>query len=275
MVVYERAPRDANAGATATEGTPPMTQEAYRQLALPVGTAARPQPDAPDRARDGESEPVSPITYHRSAPLRTDANTPQSHAAEPRGEPQNPPAAKPQPDRSPPAVETASRSRSNCNCGGPCFYCGRVLSRHRHEHDHFPVPYRYGGSTTVAACRECHSLKDRHAVPGLHRDGTVDEPVWKSILEGMADLPPALDATTGDRVPVVLFALYEYMTDWHEAQRVDWNGGSWLPDQVELLAGVTATSVAACTTPEARIFVARLFTTYLDRVDDALTRRGG
>lgn len=54
-----------------------------------------------------------------------------------------------------------SRSRSNCKCAGPCFYCGGDLAERRHEHDHAPVPWRHGGRLTVPACRQCHNLKDR------------------------------------------------------------------------------------------------------------------
>ncbi|MCB9441144.1 MAG: HNH endonuclease [Mycolicibacterium sp.] len=52
------------------------------------------------------------------------------------------------------------------NCSRPecdaeeCFYCGAFLSR-RHEHDHFPIPVRAGGTDVVAACVNCHDLKDR------------------------------------------------------------------------------------------------------------------
>ncbi len=54
----------------------------------------------------------------------------------------------------------ASRSKSNCKCGKPCFYCGRPLHG-AHEHDHMPIPHRHGGAETVSACKDCHDLKDR------------------------------------------------------------------------------------------------------------------
>lgn len=41
-----------------------------------------------------------------------------------------------------------------------CFYCDVSLSP-RHEHDHFPIPARADGTSTVAACLNCHDLKDR------------------------------------------------------------------------------------------------------------------
>lgn len=53
-----------------------------------------------------------------------------------------------------------------------CFYCERPVAT-RHEHDHYPTPKECGGSRVVAACINCHDLKDRqrtlemaHLVPG-------------------------------------------------------------------------------------------------------------
>ena len=57
-------------------------------------------------------------------------------------------------------------ARSGCS-GDACFYCNAPLSP-RHEHDHMPIPVRNGGVETVAACLNCHDLKDR--VPLSHWD---------------------------------------------------------------------------------------------------------
>lgn len=50
----------------------------------------------------------------------------------------------------------------DCDCA-MCFYCGRDLSP-KHEHDHLPIPKIRGGKTLVAACVDCHNLKDRHTI---------------------------------------------------------------------------------------------------------------
>lgn len=42
-----------------------------------------------------------------------------------------------------------------------CFYCKIDLTGLDHQHDHFPVPQSIGGTDTVAACINCHDLKDR------------------------------------------------------------------------------------------------------------------
>ncbi|NIH86599.1 hypothetical protein [Amycolatopsis granulosa] len=46
-----------------------------------------------------------------------------------------------------------------CSCL-TCFYCDETLDD-RHEHDHFPVPKVARGTAIVAACLDCHDLKDR------------------------------------------------------------------------------------------------------------------
>ncbi len=42
-----------------------------------------------------------------------------------------------------------------------CFYCGDPVAPGRVEQDHFPIPASCGGTQTVAACIQCHDLKDR------------------------------------------------------------------------------------------------------------------
>lgn len=169
-------------------------------------------------------------------------------------------------------MQTA-RSRSNCDCGGSCFYCGRTLAKHWHEHDHFPIPARHGGVQTVPVCHECHSQKDRRRPIGTKPAGGVDEPVFASIMEGMAELPVALEAGTGDQVPLIVYALYDRTCDWREAPRCDWNGADWLPDEIALYASTTASAVGKATTIEARIFIAHLFCVFLDTVNDNLIAR--
>ena len=71
-----------------------------------------------------------------------------------------------------------------------CFYCDNPLSK-RHEHDHFPVPARAGGKHVVAACYNCHDLKDRMTV--------AEWPVSMQFL-GTRDLIVALGIKP-DRLP--------------------------------------------------------------------------
>jgi hypothetical protein len=163
---------------------------------------------------------------------------------------------------------------SNCDCGGPCFYCDRALSRHRHDHDHFPIPWRHGGDVTVPACRECHSLKDRCGMVGFHRDGTPDPPVLAAIWKGVEPLPPAIDASTGASVPVAMFVLWEWYCDVCDAGAVGWDGVYDALDWIETLGQHVAWSIPQCTTPEARIWLAQAFNLCLDRLDDAI-RQGG
>jgi hypothetical protein len=104
-------------------------------------------------------------------------------------------------------------------------------------------------------------------------DGTPDWPVFNAIIEGMAELAPAIDATTGSRVPFVAWMLNEYMCDVLDTGHWDWNGSDSMVAQIEQAAGFVAWSIAECTTPEARIWLARVFAGYLDMLDGALSRR--
>lgn len=46
--------------------------------------------------------------------------------------------------------------------GDRCFYCRMPLaSAALTENDHAPVAKRHGGTSTVPACLNCHTLKDR------------------------------------------------------------------------------------------------------------------
>jgi hypothetical protein len=163
-----------------------------------------------------------------------------------------------------------TRTRSGCDCGGPCFYCGRALSLHHHEHDHFPIPARHGGETTVPSCFACHDLKDRTLSPGVLSDGRVDESILAAIIAGVSELPEAVSAETDDRLPVVVWALRDRAADWREAPPYDWPGDDWLADEIAALGRLTVKSVIDATTPEAKVYLAWLYARYLDAVDRAL-----
>lgn len=162
--------------------------------------------------------------------------------------------------------------KNPCRCSEACFYCDRPLAPTRHDHDHFPIPNRHGGTELVAACHECHTCKDLTEFGVHHINGelVVDEHIFKSIMAGMADLPPAVDAETGESVPFVMFVLQELLADLHETGQVESYG---LADSVETYAGFVRSQVRKCTTPEARIWLARAFCLYLDVVDDVLAGR--
>lgn len=59
-----------------------------------------------------------------------------------------------------PTPQMGKKRKRECCDFDVCFYCEQPLSS-RHEHDHFPVPNSMAGPTTVAACLNCHDLKDR------------------------------------------------------------------------------------------------------------------
>lgn len=114
---------------------------------------------------------------------------------------------KPQPDRSRSSWPTTAkpvlqkgRTRSNCRCGGPCFFCGDALPA-AHDHDHFPIAWRFGGRHTVPACKRCHRLKDLvplsswppsaldAAANGLSQRAAMAAAFVVSRIEGKADEP--------------------------------------------------------------------------------------
>jgi hypothetical protein len=107
-------------------------------------------------------------------------------------------------------------------------------------------------------------------MPGLYRDGSINELVLRSITEGMDGLPEAISAETGDRVPFVVWSLNDRAADWLGAPRLDWHGDDWLVDEIESFARLVVTSARAATTPEARVFIAWLFAKLLDIVDRGL-----
>jgi hypothetical protein len=166
---------------------------------------------------------------------------------------------KPRPPKKP------KRSTSGCNCGGPCFYCGRALSQGRHHHDHFPIPWRHGGEETVPACRECHELKDLRVV-GLHRDGTPDEPVLEAVRRGWETLTCEGVRWNGEieQIPVIVFWVYVHVEDPVGDWPYDW------PRTVDDAAATLLEEIPKASTPEARIWLAQAFCTWLDRLDDCL-----
>src|SRR4051812_33179516 len=129
-----------------------------------------------------------------------------------------------------------SRSRSNCVCGGPCFYCAADLADVRHQHDHFPMPWRHGGRQTVPACGRCHSLKDRVAIYN-----------WPPSALEAADA--GLTHAAGITLTLILRAI-DLRHDW------------WVTDD-SLLPFIVET-VDGCTTTEARICMATAFNLFLD-----------
>jgi len=58
---------------------------------------------------------------------------------------------------------------SRCDCR-TCHYCDQLFGG-RHEHDHFPIPKVAGGTAVVAACLDCHDLKDRYTLSRWPIDG--------------------------------------------------------------------------------------------------------
>lgn len=46
-----------------------------------------------------------------------------------------------------------------------CYYC--ELPAAAVEYDHFPIPKRFGGTETVPACLNCHTVKDRIRITQL------------------------------------------------------------------------------------------------------------
>jgi hypothetical protein len=156
------------------------------------------------------------------------------------------------------------RATSNCDCGGPCFYCHRALGKHDHHHDHFPVPYRHGGEETVPACRECHRQKEGAPID--------DQAVLEAAVRGMAGLPALWvvgDDLEAERVPLIVCWLYEHIR--HPVVAGD--GPYWL-QTVEGEARTILEEIAGCSTPEARIWLAHVFTFYLDQLDRALEENG-
>jgi len=79
-----------------------------------------------------------------------------------------------------------------------CHYCG--LPAAIVERDHFPVPARHGGTETVPACPNCHTLKDRVSLdswPAADRDAAL----------------AALSSTAGGTVPPIAFIAM--WGEWH------------------------------------------------------------
>ena len=159
----------------------------------------------------------------------------------------------------------------SCDCGGPCFYCGRALSSGRHEHDHFPLPVRHGGSETVPACRECHTLKDRTWPLGVRETATdfeIEQPVFRAIMAGLPETGSRYCSVDGALdMPLMLGWLWQY---WHDLDRDEPESWGDVEHGIEVLCGLVRRLVIECGTPEARIFVAQVLGGYLDKLDGAL-----
>jgi hypothetical protein len=119
---------------------------------------------------------------------------------------------------------------------------------------------------TVPACCECHSQKDRCDPPGVRSDGSSEVPFVQAVMAGC----DGLSSESGGS-PLVVTGLLKEMTRWQWAPRFEWDGDDAFCDGLASLAEFVVHSVQRCTTPEARIFLARLFTLLLDIIDRNLT----
>jgi hypothetical protein len=108
-----------------------------------------------------------------------------------------------------------SRSRSNCKCVGPCFYCGEPING-AHQHDHMPFPWRHGGRETVPSCSSCHNLKDRRrwlqawppasqraAAEGMSASGTFLIAMFNESVADPFSEPFDLDITRDQALGVI------------------------------------------------------------------------
>lgn len=132
-----------------------------------------------------------------------------------------------------------ARSRKNCTCGLPCFYCLKPQAG-RHDHDHFPVPWRHGGRNTVPTCHRCHDLKDRVGI------GDWPEDAQQAAGAGLA--------THAEHVLRFIIG----RTDDDEYQ--------WTAED----GAVILRAILKCTTAEARIMVAQTAYSLLDRFPPTL-----
>lgn len=132
-------------------------------------------------------------------------------------------------------VMQSRRSRSNCRCAEPCYWCGEQVDDH-HDHDHFPLPHRHGGNHTVPSCQRCHSLKDRYPI-------TRWAPAAQASIE--AGMPLEAQYAIGMLAGVV-------------------QGDEIEIGDVAATAELVARLVRTCTTPEARIALAISFNYALD-----------
>lgn len=112
----------------------------------------------------------------------------------------------------PPVVPFAQKRRSRkkgCDCVS-CAYCGDDLTDGRsHEHDHFPLPHRFGGDHVIAACDDCHRMKDR-----------VDFRQWRSD-DQWAVLTETMNVTSHPATRVFIAkALAEAMDARHHADEL-------------------------------------------------------
>ena len=81
-------------------------------------------------------------------------------------------------------TQQTGRTRSRCKCDAECFYCDASLKGEAHHHDHFPIPARYGGELTVAACGSCHKMKETARVDQWPADAFAE------VIREMQDAGP-------------------------------------------------------------------------------------
>jgi hypothetical protein len=127
-----------------------------------------------------------------------------------------------------PADETKVRARCDCTY---CRYCAMPLSK-RHEHDHYPIPQALGGTAVVAACVNCHDLKDRLTIeqwPATARSQAMID-LGLTVIPEQADLA-LLDAMDADRrwkhlspVARLLYAKMRRRAYGHREHAPGWTG---------------------------------------------------
>jgi hypothetical protein len=165
-----------------------------------------------------------------------------------------------------------TRSRANCDCGGPCFYCGRPLAMNGHHHDHFPVAYRHGGEHTVPACGECHRLKEGRLVTRRAKTDDLEPVMTQSVMDGIPD----------DFIWSVMLAVMNATMDAlrsrdrdndfvHDLLRGDTLN---VAEDLDAWADWTVEQCTAATTAEARIWLAQAFSLLLDRVSRTAAQLG-
>ncbi|MEA1798947.1 hypothetical protein [Rhodococcus qingshengii] len=119
-----------------------------------------------------------------------------------------------------------------------CHYCDMPAAVC--EYDHFPLPQRHGGTETVPACINCHSLKDR-----------VSGETWpqEQADRAFAELRQHQSAAGGGVIPAILFVeMWGLWDDQPHAVPQHW---------AEL-------------SPLARVLWARLLCLHLDGLEDGL-----
>lgn len=92
--------------------------------------------------------------------------------------------------------------------GETCFYCDALLPNRR-ELDHFPIQRRFGGKEVVAACMNCHELKDR----SIAADWPVDYVLSAVLCLPLRKMELVHDLMACDRLLLDTY-LDELLEDW-------------------------------------------------------------